>query len=114
MRPLRRALSSVLALVALPVAISPAVASAQGETCVPTTVTTTAVADAWVDENSPSANKGSDAVLQVAAQMPANDTRTLLRFPAPGAPPAGCVLESARLRLHADSGTAGARVEVLR
>ena len=103
MRPHRRALTLVLAILAGTAASSQPVAYAQGETCAPRTVTTTAVADAWVDENSPDANKGSDALLQVAAQMPANDTRSLVRFPAVGAAPAGCVVGYARGRGEPDS-----------
>src|SRR5918999_543286 len=64
------------------------------------------VGDAWVDLNNPRANKGTDAVLDVSA-----DARALVRFQLPSEVPAGCVVESARLRLYADSGAEGIKVE---
>jgi hypothetical protein len=79
------------------------------EECVEATVVAPVQADAWIDFNSQLANKGSDAVLEVGG-----DARALVRFRLPSEVPAGCVLESARLRVFADSGTEGARVEALR
>src|SRR5918996_4573025 len=76
--------------------------------CQEATVVAPVVADAWVDFNSPDANKGPDAVLDVSG-----DTRALARFQLPAEVPAGCVVESARLRVYADSGTEGARVEAV-
>ena len=77
--------------------------------CVEATVVVPVEADAWIDLNSPLATKGSDAVLDVSGE-----SRALVRFPLPAEVPAGCVLESARLRVYADSGTEGARVEAVR
>jgi parallel beta-helix repeat protein len=79
------------------------------EECVEATVVAPVEADAWIDFNSQLANKGSDAVLEVGG-----DARALVRFRLPGHVPPGCVLESARLRVFADSGTEGARVESVR
>jgi large repetitive protein len=80
--------------------------------CVETTVRASAVADAWIGENVTS-NKGADVALEVEAS-PAGHSRTLVRFPLPSAPPEGCVLASAKLRLHTSSGSEGSRVEVVR
>src|ERR687896_1486672 len=74
--------------------------------CQEATVVAPVEADAWVDLNSPLANKGTDALLDVSG-----DARALVRFRLPSAVPAGCVVESARLRLYADSGAEGFKVE---
>ena len=55
--------------------------------------------DAWVDQGSPSTNKGGDTVLKILSKGPANNTRGLVRFGLP-AIPSGCAVESATLRLH--------------
>src|SRR5918992_2302376 len=85
--------------------------AAHGQTpadCQEATVVSPVVADSWIDLNSASANKGSDAVLDVSG-----DTRALVRFQLPATVPDGCVVESARLRVYADSGSEGARVEAV-
>jgi hypothetical protein len=99
-----------VALVASIVAAMLLIPSAQAavDGCVPSTVVASASADAWVDANSTQSNKGSDAVLSVGGT-----TRALVRFSLPTGVPQGCVVELARLRLYADSGTEGARVEAL-
>ena len=71
-----------------------------------TTATIVADADAWIDENSATTNKGADSALKVRSKGPAGNFRTLVRFPLPTAP-AGCVLDSATLRLYADSTVMG-------
>ncbi|HEV3375765.1 MAG TPA: right-handed parallel beta-helix repeat-containing protein, partial [Thermoleophilaceae bacterium] len=76
--------------------------------CQEATVVAPVEADAWVDLNSPLANKGTDALLDVSG-----DARALVRFRLPSEVPAGCVVESARLRLYADSGAEGFRVEAV-
>src|SRR5688572_7004678 len=69
--------------------------SCQGET-----FTSVASADAWIDENSALASKGSDSVLNVDAGSANADTglvsgrmRALVRFPLPSVVPPGCVVE---------------------
>ena len=76
--------------------------------CVPTTVTLPATGDAWVADflSSPT---GSDGVLMVQA-TPSGSARALVSFTLPAAP-AGCAVESARLRLHTPLGSDGAQLE---
>jgi hypothetical protein len=73
----------------------------------------TAGADAWIEENSSSTNKGTDSILKVKSQGPTDNFRALVRFELPAAPD-GCVLESATLRLFAASATAGRTLQALR
>jgi subtilisin family serine protease len=77
------------------------------QTCKEADVTFGAAADAWVDQNSPLTNKGSDSVLKVQSKAPGNNMRALVRFELPDDAPEGCVLESATLRLHAGSAKSG-------
>jgi hypothetical protein len=63
-------------------------------------------ADAWIDENSPSNNKGTDSILKVQSKGPRDNFRALVRFTLPGVPQ-GCVVESATLRLYAASAKTG-------
>lgn len=75
-------------------------------------VTVNAVADAWIDQGSTTANKGTDSILKVQGKS-GNNFRALLRFNLPAAP-AGCVVQSATLRLYAASWTTGRTLQVLR
>jgi hypothetical protein len=84
----------------------------QGDTgC--TTTTLTANADAWIEQNSPSNNKGDDSTLKVRTKGPADNARAFVRFGLPAAPE-GCVLASASLRLYSDSAKDGRTLEALR
>jgi hypothetical protein len=74
--------------------------------------TLSAMADTWVDQNSSANNFGSDAILKVRSQGPADDFRTLVQFPLP-AVPASCVIESATLRMFAAASTADRTLEAL-
>jgi parallel beta-helix repeat protein len=65
------------------------------------TVTLAADADAWIDQNSATTNKGTDSALKVRSKGPSDNFRTLVRFPLPEVPQ-DCVLDVATLRLHAD------------
>ncbi|MGH8837674.1 MAG: DNRLRE domain-containing protein, partial [Jiangellaceae bacterium] len=76
-------------------------------------VTVLASADSWLDENSATANKGSDAILNVRSKGPRDNFRALVRFALPPLPP-GCAIESATLRLHASSSTRGRSLEAIR
>src|SRR5918992_1812828 len=96
--------AALAALTSLVLLALPAHASAAD--CEAATVVAPVEADAWVDLNSPLAAKGTDAVLDVSG-----DARALVRFQLPSEVPAGCVVESARLRLYADSGAEGFKVE---
>jgi hypothetical protein len=107
--------------VVLAVAIGPVAKPARAAACVPTTVTVPVVADTWLDENSPTAAKGGDAVLNVDAGSVNVDTgevsgraRALVRFAMPAAVPDGCVVASARMYLFSSEETPGTRVEVVR
>jgi Bacterial Ig-like domain len=76
-------------------------------------VTAPAAADAWIDENSPANNKGSDSILKVQSKGPRDNFRALVRFSLP-AVPQGCAVESATLRLYAASARTGRTLEALR
>jgi parallel beta-helix repeat protein len=89
--------------------------------CQDSVVTLIADADAWVSENVPNANFAADGILfvnagspTVAGGPPGGRTRALVRFALPPAIPAGCIVESARLRLYTPGDSAGARVEAVR
>ena len=79
----------------------------------PASVTLTASADAWIDENSPSANKGDDSVLKVQSKGPGDDFRALVRFTLP-AVGEGCGVAAATLRLHSEKDQPGRTLEVRR
>ncbi|MDZ5622522.1 right-handed parallel beta-helix repeat-containing protein [Nocardioides sp. HM23] len=75
--------------------------------------TVTSVADAWIDQSSASANKGGDSILKVMSKGSAN-LRALIRFNLPTIP-AGCVVDTAKLRLYAASASGSQRtLQVLR
>src|SRR5262245_48888280 len=104
---MRNRVTAALAVIAFMATFTSAARGATAA-CTPATIVAPIEADAWLDANSPTANKGSDAVLSVDGT-----TRAVVRFQLPAGIPEGCVIESARLRLYADSGTEGARVEAL-
>jgi parallel beta-helix repeat protein len=81
--------------------------------CQERTVTLSAQADAWIDEDGPLSNKGSDSILMVRSAADGKNARALLRFAVPAAP-AGCVVEFARLRIFASSGDPSSRLEAVR
>ena len=81
--------------------------------CQETTVTLSAQADAWIDEDGSLSNKGSDSILMVRSAADGKNARALVRFAVP-APPAGCVVEFARLRMFASSGDPSSRLEAVR
>jgi Big-like domain-containing protein len=76
-------------------------------------VTASAAADAWIDENSPTNNKGTDSILKVQSKGPRDNFRALVRFTLP-AVPQGCVVESATLRLYAPSAKTPRTIQALR
>jgi len=85
--------------------------SAPPVTC--STVTLNANADAWMEQNSPSNNKGTDSTLVVRSKgRPADNFRALVRFNLPAAP-IGCVLEAATLRMYSDSPKIGRTIQAL-
>ena len=73
--------------------------------------TLTAKADAWIDQGSPSSNKGSDSILKVMSKSGGN-LRALVRFNLPTMPQ-GCSVESATLRIYAKSVPGGRTLQVL-
>ena len=81
--------------------------------CGGTAITAAANADAWVDQGSPSQNKGTDSVLKVMSKGPSNNVRALVRFNNPTRP-AGCSVASAKLRLYTDAYRSGRTIEALR
>ena len=72
------------------------------QTCADASGTAPAEADAWFEEKDPIVNKGDDSTLKVTSKAPSENTRAAVRFTLPQAP-AGCVVESATLRLFSDS-----------
>jgi hypothetical protein len=70
-------------------------------------LTLRASADSWVDENSATANFGSDSILKVRSKGPRDNFRALVRFALPAVMPQGCRVESARLSVFAASATPG-------
>jgi parallel beta-helix repeat protein len=80
----------------------------------PSPTTASAAEDAWIDQNSPTNNKGTDSILKVQSKGPADNFRALVRFTLPTTPE-GCVLDTAELRLYASSASGSQRtLEVLR
>jgi hypothetical protein len=86
--------------------------SAPNSAC-PAPITLAAAADAWIDENSPSTNKGDDSILKVQSKGPRDNFRALVRFGLPVLPQ-GCVVDTATLRLYAASMKPGRVLEALR
>jgi hypothetical protein len=72
------------------------------QNCADAGATVPAAADSWISENSPLDVKGDDSSLKVASKGPSDNMRALVRFGLPSAP-AGCFVQSARLRLYASS-----------
>jgi hypothetical protein len=72
-------------------------------TCQEANATAAAEADSWIDEHSPLDNKGDDSVLKIQSKAPSENFRGLVRFALPSDAPAGCVVESATLRLYSSS-----------
>jgi hypothetical protein len=71
-------------------------------------------ADAWIDQNSASNNFGTNGILKVRSQGPSDNFRALVRFALPASLPAGCVVQSATLRLFAASWTTGRALQAIR
>jgi parallel beta-helix repeat protein len=78
------------------------------------TITLSADADAWIEQNSPSNNKGDDSILKVQSKGPNDNFRALVRFALPASVPDGCIVESATLRLFAVSAASGRTLHALR
>jgi hypothetical protein len=78
------------------------------------TITVFASADAWVEQKSPGNNRGDDSTLKVKAQSSNDNFRTLVRFDLPPGIPAGCVVESATLKLYASSWRTGRTLQAFR
>jgi hypothetical protein len=79
--------------------------------CNGSTVTLTANFDAWIDQGSPSSNKGDDSILKVMSKSGAN-LRALVGFPFPALPD-GCIVESAQLTMYAASSASGRTIQAL-
>jgi hypothetical protein len=76
--------------------------------------TMTSVADSWLDQSSPSSNKGGDSILKLMSKSGNGNLRALVRFGLP-AIPQGCVLDTAKLRVYASSASGSQRtLEVFR
>jgi hypothetical protein len=73
-------------------------------------VSLTAAADAWLDENSAGNNYGGDSILKVQSKGPSDNFRALVSFNLPSLP-AGCIVQSASLRLYAPSANSGRTLE---
>jgi hypothetical protein len=75
--------------------------------------TLTSNADAWFDQKAPADNKGTDSTLKVQSKSGSNNFRAAVRFPAVTVP-AGCVVQSATLRMWNDSPKTGRTIQALR
>jgi hypothetical protein len=73
-----------------------------------TAQTVTSNADSWIEQSGPSSNKGSDGILKVMSKSGNSNLRALVRFDLP-AIPAGCVVDTATLRLYAASASGSQR-----
>jgi hypothetical protein len=76
-------------------------------------VTVSADADSWINQSNPSENKGTDSILKLHAKSGNNNVRALVRFAMPASVPAGCVIQSATLRLYAASWKTGRTLQAL-
>jgi hypothetical protein len=89
-----------------------AVRNSGGGCSTPGTQTLTTNADAWVDQASPSTNKGNDSVLKVTSKSGNANTRALVAYSLPSVPE-GCSVTSARLRLYNSSPVGGRTLEAV-
>jgi hypothetical protein len=80
-------------------------AAASFDCAEPGTVTLTAAKDSWLDENSDTANFGSDQILHLRSQSGGNDMRVIVGFDVEV--PEGCQVTDARLRLYTSSAVGG-------
>jgi CSLREA domain-containing protein len=76
-------------------------------------VTLTAIADAWMEQSSPSQNKGDDSTLKVRSKNGAANARALVNFSLPQLPP-GCAVQAATLRMESPSAVSGRTLRALR
>ncbi len=76
-------------------------------------VTLSAIADAWIDQGSPSQNKGDDSSLQVRSKNGSANARALINFSLPQAPQ-GCAVQSATLRVESMSAVNGRTLRAMR
>jgi PASTA domain len=84
------------------------------QTCADASETVAADADAWFDEHDPIKNNGADSTLKLISKAPSENSRVAVRFPLPQAP-AGCVVQSATLKLYSDSApTVPGKLQALR
>ena len=67
--------------------------------------------DAWIEQGAPANNKGSDSTLKVTSKS-GSATRALLQFNLPSIP-AGCILDTATLRLYAGGYKDGRTIQAL-
>jgi uncharacterized repeat protein (TIGR01451 family) len=79
--------------------------------CTAAPVTLTASADSWIDQDNPTTNNGSATTLTVQSRNNRNQ-RALVNFSLPSLP-AGCVIQSATLRLYASAPVAGRTLQAL-
>ncbi|PZF81772.1 right-handed parallel beta-helix repeat-containing protein [Jiangella anatolica] len=76
-------------------------------------ITVPANADAWFEQASPSTNKGEDSVLKVLSKSSNQNVRAAVRFALP-APPSGCEVTGATLRVYSDSAVSGRTLQAQR
>jgi hypothetical protein len=81
--------------------------------CDASTITVNADSDAWIEQNSPSNNKGDDSVLKVKSQGSTDNFRAMVDFPFPTMPE-GCQVGTATLRVYSDSAASGRTIQALR
>jgi hypothetical protein len=69
--------------------------------------------DAWIVQNDPTKNNGGDSILKVMSKSGNSNMRALIRYNLPTAP-AGCVLDTAVMRLYAGGYKENRTIEVIR
>lgn len=84
-----------------------------GGCATPGSSTITATADAWIDQSSPSQNKGTDAALYVQSKNGSSNRRSLVRFTLPTVP-AGCTVIAATLTVRNDAPRADRTIDAYR
>jgi hypothetical protein len=79
--------------------------------CVARKLSLPAAADAWLEQNSPTSNKGSDTTLKVKSQRTTDNFRLLVRFDVLSVVPTGCEVTSATLQMFSTSATPGRQLQ---
>lgn len=78
----------------------------------PRSQTVAVSADSWVDQSSPTSNKGTDSILKVTSKSSSLNTRALVQANLPTLP-SGCNVTSAKLRIYNSSPVSGRTLQAI-